>query len=106
MPESEREKLRQFMSKYRSNAERNPELYGNFIHSVFAKTLLEQQMRMEDAAVGADALDPEIGLLLRDITQFQDTEIPKAIAIIQAISRQINGELSAKRSRGGHSGKR
>ena len=105
MPEAEREKLRQFMNKYRNNAERNPELYGNFIHSVFTKTLLEQQMRMEDAAVGADALDPEIGLLLRDISQFQDTEIPKAIAIIQAISRQINGELSAKRSRGGHSGK-
>ena len=105
MPEDAREKLRRFMNRYRSNAERNPELYANFIHSVFAKTLLEQQMRMEDAAVGADALDPEIGLLLRDISQFQDTEIPKAIAIIQAISRQINGELSAKRSRGGHSGK-
>lgn len=105
MPEDARQKLRRFMERYRSNVERNPELYSNFIHSVFAKTLLEQQMRMEDAAVGAEALDPEIGMLYREISQFRDTEIPKAISVIQTISRQINGELTAKRNRGGHSGK-
>ena len=105
MPEEARQKLRRFMDKYRNNAERNPELYSNFIHSVFAKTLLEQQMRMEDAGVGCDGLDPELGMLYRDISDFKDTEIPKAITIIQTISRQINGELTAKRSRGGHSGK-
>ena len=105
MPEDEREKLRQFMQRYKYNLERNPRLYSNFIHSVFAKTLLEQQMRMEDAAVGGEALDPELGLMFREISEFKDTEIPKAIDIIQSISRQINGELSAKRSRGGHSGK-
>ena len=105
MPEEAREKLRKFMDRYRDSAERNPDLYNNFIHSVFAKTLLEQQMRMEDAAVGGEAADPEIGMLFRDISQFKDTEIPKAIAIIQTISRQINGELTAKRNKGGHSGK-
>ena len=105
MPEDAREKLRRFMDRYRDSAERNPELYSNFIHSVFAKTLLEQQMLMEDAAVGGEATDPELGLLFRDISQFKDVEIPKAISIIQTISRQINGELTAKRSRGGHSGK-
>jgi uncharacterized protein with von Willebrand factor type A (vWA) domain len=105
MPEDAREKLRSFMQRFKGNMERNPNLYGNFIHSVFAKTLLEQQMRMEDAAVGAQATDPEIGMLFRDISQFKDTEIPKAISIIQTISRQINGELTAKRNRTGHSGK-
>ena len=105
MPEEAREKLRKFMDRYRDSAERNPDLYNNFIHSVFAKTLLEQQMRMEDAAVGGEAADPEIGMLFRDISQFKDTEIPKAIAIIQTVSRQINGELTAKRNKGGHSGK-
>ena len=105
MPEEAREKLRRFMDRYRNNAERNPELYSNFIHSVFAKTLLEQQMRMEDAAANCDGLDPELGMLYRDISAFKDTEIPKAIAMIQTISRQINGELTAKRNRGGHSGK-
>ena len=105
MPEDARQKLRQFMKRYKNNAERNPELYSNFIHSVFAKTLLEQQMRLEDAAIGAEALDPEIGMMYREISQFKDTEIPKAISVIQTISRQINGELSAKRNKGGHSGK-
>ena len=105
MPAEEREKLQKFMDKYQENAARNPELYSNFIHSVFAKTLLEQQIRMEDAAVGAAGTDPEMGMLLRDISSFKDTEIPKAIDLIQDICRRINGELSAKRNRGGHSGK-
>ena len=105
MDDVDREKLQKFVEKYQENAERNPKLYANFIHSVFAKTLLEQQIRMEEAAIGCQATDPEIGLLYRDISKFSDTEIPRAIAIIQNISRQINGELTAKRNRGGHSGK-
>ena len=105
MSEEQRQKLLDFAEKYRGNAQRNPNLYGNFIHSVFAKALLEQQMRLEDAAVGCEAADPELGLMYRDITEFQDYEIPKAISIIQTVSRQVNGELSARQKRRGHSGK-
>ena len=105
MPEDQRQKLLEFAEKYRGNAQRNPKLYSSFIHSVFAKALLEQQLRMEDAGMGCEAADPELGLLYRDISQFSDTEIPKAISIIQTISRQINGELTAKRNKKSHSGK-
>lgn len=105
MPEENKEKLRDFMNRFRNNAERNPELYSNFIHSVFAKSIMEQQMRLEDAAVGCADMDPDMGLLFREISQFRDTEIPKAIAVIQKISQQINAELSAKRKNRGHSGK-
>ena len=105
MSEAEREKLQQFAEKYQENAKRNPNLYANFIHSVFAKALLEQQMRMEDAAVGCQEADPELGILYRDISQFSDVEIPKAISIIQTVSSQLNGELTARRKRKTHSGK-
>ena len=105
MPEEERQKLLDFAQRYRDNARRNPGLYGNFIHSVFAKALLEQQLRMEDAGVGCEAADPELGILYRDISQFSDVEIPKAISIIQTVSRQLNGELTAKRSKKSHGGK-
>ena len=105
MPEQERQKLRDFMDRYKENAARNPDLYSNFIHSVFAKSILEQQMLMEDAAVGCGSADPELGLMYRDISEFKDVEIPKAISVIQTVSRQINGELSAKKGRGGRSGK-
>lgn len=105
MPEEERRKLRELMKKYEGNLERSPELYGNFIHSVFTRAILEHQMRMEDAGLGVEETDPELGLLLRDIGAFKDTEIPRAISIIQSIARQINGELSAKRQHRGHSGK-
>ena len=105
MPEDARQRLRNFMEKYRGTAERNPKLYGDFIHSVFTRAILEQQMLMENAGVGAEELDPELGLLYRDISEFKDTEIPKAIDMIQTIARQINGELSAKRKNRGRSGK-
>ena len=104
LPEENKEKLRSFMNRFRDNAERNPELYSNFIHSVFAKSILEQQMRLEDAGIGCADMDPDMGLLFRDISQFQDKEIPKAVAVIQKITQQINAELSFKRRNRGHSG--
>ncbi|MGN0976863.1 MAG: VWA domain-containing protein [Faecousia sp.] len=105
MPEEARQRLRSFMDKYRGTAERNPKLYSEFIHSVFTRTLLEQQMLLENAGIGGQEADPELGLLYRDISDFKDTEIPKAIGIIQSVARQINGELSAKRRSGGSGGK-
>ena len=105
MSDEERQRLQEFAERYKDNAQRNPNLYSNFIHSVFAKALLEQQMRLEDAAVGVEAADPELGLLYRDISQFSDVEIPKAISIIQTISRQLSGELTAKHNRKSHGGK-
>ena len=103
--EEKRQKLRNIKEKYADGTKRSPDIYNNLIHSVFAKAILEQQMMMENAGLGVDETDPEVGLLYRDISAFQDTEIPKAISIIQGITRQINGELSAKRSSSGHSGK-
>ncbi|MDD6189374.1 MAG: VWA domain-containing protein [Clostridiales bacterium] len=103
MDEDEREKLKQFMDKYKDSAQRHPQLYDGFIHSVFMRSILEQQMMAEDAAVGIEESDPELGLLYRDISKFKDIEIPKAISIIQSISQQINRELAAKHKRTGHS---
>ncbi len=105
LPEQDRQKLESFLEKYKPSAERNPKLYGDFIHSVFAKAIMEQQMLLEDAGVGVAASDPELGLMYRDISQFKDTQIPKAIDLIQTVARQLNGELAAKRRAGGHSGK-
>jgi hypothetical protein len=92
------------MNRYKDNYDRHPDLYNNFIQSVFMRTLMEQQMLLEDAAVGKDEVDPDFALMFRDISQIKDAEIPKAINIIQRITQQINGELSAKRMHTGHSG--
>ena len=105
MAEDQKKRLRDIKEKYKGNPDRSSQLYGNFIHSVFAKAILEQQLLMENAGSDCEGLDPEVGLLYRDISQFQDQEIPKAISIIQTVTRQINGELSAKRKHSGHSGK-
>ena len=105
MPEEARQRLRDFVERYKNNMERNPGLYSEFIHSVFTKTILEQQMLMENAGENCMETDPEVGILYRDLGQFQDSEIPKAISIIQSIAKQINGELSSKRKANAHGGK-
>ena len=105
MPEEARQRLKDFAERYKSNMERNPGLYSEFIHSVFAKTIMEQQMLLENAGENCMEADPEVGILYRDLGQFQDTEIPKAISIIQSIAKQINGELSSKRKARAHGGK-
>ena len=104
MPEEARKRLRDFVERYKSNMERNPGLYSEFIHSVFTKSILEQHMLLETAGENCMDADPEVGILYRDLGEFRDTEIPKAISIIQSIAKQINGELSSKR-RNAHSGK-
>ena len=105
MSEEKREELRALTERSRMNIDRSPKLYTNFIRSVFMRFLLEQQMAMEDAAVGVAEADPDVGLLYRDISRFKDTDIPRASALIATIARQLNAELSQKRRRGGHSGK-
>ena len=104
MPAEARKRLRDVVERYKSNMERNPGLYSEFIHSVFTKSILEQQMLLETAGENCMDADPEVGILYRDLGEFRDTEIPKAISIIQSIAKQINGELSSKR-RNAHSGK-
>ena len=104
MPEEARKRLRDFVERYKSNMERTPGLYSEFIHSVFTKSILEQQMLLETAGENCMDADPEVGILYRDLGEFRDTEIPKAISIIQSIAQQINGALSSKR-RNAHSGK-
>lgn len=105
MPEEARQRLKDFAQRYKNNMERNPGLYSEFIHSVFAKTILEQQLLMENAGENCMTTDPEVGILYRELGEFQDSEIPKAISIIQGIAKQINGELSSKRKAGAHGGK-
>ena len=103
LSEEERQRLRNVLEKYKDSAARNPDLYSEFIHSIFSRAILEQQLRMEDGAENAMEADPELGLLYRDISGFQDAEIPKAIHLIQSVTRTLNGELSARRSRQGRS---
>ncbi len=104
LPEEEKQRLRQFMNKFRENAERNPKLYEGFIRSVFMKSIMEQQLMMEDAELGVQETDPDLGLLFRDISQINDAEMPRAVAMIQRISRQINGELSARKNKSSSAG--
>ena len=101
MDDESRRRLQSILNKYKDSAARNPDLYDNFIRSIFSRAIMEQQMRMEDAVTGDMESDPELGMLYREISGLQDAEIPRAVSLIQGITRQLNGELSARRERRG-----
>lgn len=104
MPEEKREQLRRILERTEENTERSPDLYNNFIRSVFKRFLLEQQMVLEDAALNVEEKDPDLALLCRDISQFRDEDIPRAAELIARIARQLNADLSRRKRTGGHNG--
>jgi len=101
MPQSERDRLKNYVDKYSENLQRSPDLYEGFIRSIFMKSLLEQQMIMEDAAESAAQMDSDADLLFRDIANFKESEIPKAHQLIDQVTRRINGEITARRKSAG-----
>lgn len=106
MGEDQREELRRLLERSRGLLGRSPDkLAGNFVRSVFTRYLLEQQMALEDAAVGVEAADPDLALLYRDISRFREADIPRAAALIASIARQLDAELSRRKQGRGHSGK-
>ncbi len=101
MPQSERDHLKDVVDKYSEKMGHAPKLYEGFIRSVFMKSLLEQQMILEDAAEGALQADSDADLMFRDISGFKESDIPKAHQLIDQVTRRINGEIVARRKSAG-----
>ena len=103
MPQSERDHLKDVVEKYSEKMKHAPKLYEGFIRSVFMKSLMEQQMLLEDAAEGAMQADSDADLMFRDISGFKEADIPKAHQLIDQVTRRINGEIIARRKHAGRS---
>lgn len=103
MPQSERDHLKDVVDRFSDKMKRSPKLYEGFIRSIFMKSLMEQQMLLEDAAEGAMQADSDADLMFRDISGFKESDIPKAHQLIDQVTRRINGEIVARRKRAGRS---
>lgn len=101
MPREEKDKLQRMMDKYSDNLKRSPDLYEGFIRSVFMRSIMEQQMMMEDAAEGSQGASSDADLLYRDISAFREEEIPRAYQLIDQVTRRINGEVNARQRASG-----
>ena len=103
MPQSERDHLKDVADRFSEKMKHAPKLYEGFIRSVFMKSLMEQQMLLEDAAEGAMQADSDADLMFRSISLFRESDIPKAHQLIDQLTRRINGEIVARRKRAGRS---
>ena len=103
MPQSERDHLKDVVDKFSEKMKHAPKLYEGFIRSVFMKSLMEQQMLLEDAAEGTMQADSDADLMFRDISGFRESDIPRAHQLIDQVTRRINGEVVARRKRAGRS---
>lgn len=103
MPQSDRDRLKDIAERFSEKMDHAPKLYEGFIRSVFMKSLLEQQMVLEDAAENAMQADSDADLMFRDISNFKDSEISRAYQLIDQVTRRINGELVARRRAAGRS---
>ena len=103
MPQSERDHLKDVVDKFSEKMKHAPKLYEGFIRSVFMRSLMEQQMLLEDAAEGAMQADSDADLMFRDISGFKEADIPKAHQLIDQVTRRINGEIIARRKKAGRS---
>ncbi|MBQ8972184.1 MAG: VWA domain-containing protein [Clostridia bacterium] len=97
MPQEERDKLQRYAEQYKDKSAEAPKLYEGFIRSVFMRSLLEQQMLLEDAAEGSSGAPSDADLLYRDISNFREEEIPRAYQLIDQVTRRINGEIAARK---------
>ena len=101
MPREERDRLRDIADRFSEKMGHAPKLYEGFIRSVFMKSLLEQQMLLEDAAEGAMPMSSDADLMFRSICSFRESEIPRAYQLIDQVTRRINGEIVARRKNEG-----
>ena len=97
MPEEARERLKEYADEYAEKMGHAPKLYTGFIKSVFMKVLLEQQMLLEDAAEKAKRSDPESDLMMMNISNFTDDEIPRAYELIDRLTRRMRGEMNRRK---------
>ena len=103
MPQSERDHLKDVVDKFSEKMKHAPKLYEGFIRSVFMKSLMEQQLLLEDAAEGAGQADSDADLMFRNISRFREADIPRAYQLIDQVTRRINGEIVSRRKHAGRS---
>lgn len=102
MSSDKRERLNNYLGISTENERRSPFSYK------FMQRILEQHLKLEDAEYepedAGEGLDGE-NLLYKDISLITEDEMPKAVALIQVMVKQLNGAISRKYKRSSKTGR-
>ena len=93
LDQQEKERLQRYINAFSENTKRMPSLYRNYI-----RHMLEQQLMLEDAALGVQAAEGE-DLLRRDISRFREEDIPRAIDLITQLTRKLSRQVDRRRKK-------
>jgi len=92
MEQADKEKLQRYINTFSENTKRMPALYRSYIQH-----MIEQQLMLEDAALGSQVEADD--LLHRDISQFKESDIPRAIDLISQLTRRLSRQLDRQRKK-------
>lgn len=99
LSEERRKEMQEYLQNFPNPVRNSPILYTNYISH-----MVEQQLLKEEGELYENQVETEGNLLYKNIGDFSEEEIPKALNLIQNLTRQLNKKLLNRRKKAGKTG--
>lgn len=99
LSEERRKEMQEYLKNFPNPVRNSPVLYTNYISH-----MVEQQLLKEEGELYENQMVIEENLLYKNIGDFSEEEIPRALQLIQNLTRQLNKKLINRRKKSGKSG--
>lgn len=99
LSEERRKEMQEYLKNFPNPVRNSPILYTNYISH-----MVEQQLLKEEGELYENQTVTEENLLYKNIGDFSEEEVPKALLLIQNLTRQLNKKLINRRKKAGKSG--
>ena len=99
LSEERRKEMQEYLKNFPNPVRNSPILYTNYISH-----MVEQQLLKEEGELYENQKVTEENLLYKNIGDFSEEEVPRALLLIQNLTRQLNKKLLNRRKKAGKSG--
>lgn len=99
LSEERRKEMQEYLQNFPNPVRNSAVLYTNYISH-----MVEQQLLKEEGELYENQKVTEENLLYKNIGDFAEEEIPRALTLIQNLTRQLNKKLLIRRKKAGKTG--
>ena len=99
LSEEKRKEMQEYLQNFPNPVRNSAVLYTNYISH-----MVEQQLLKEEGELYENQKVTEENLLYKNIGDFAEEEIPRALTLIQNLTRQLNKKLLVRRKKAGKTG--